>query len=87
LEVLTAGRRKIHFDLSGAHDVITIAKLAHSLPPASCWLKHKQISKDMMNSFHESVPQCLNWKFSESLTELDSDRICMAEHRGFPSPG
>jgi hypothetical protein len=53
LEVLTAGRRKVHFDLGGAHDVITIAKLAHSLPPSSCWLKHKQSSKDMMNSFHD----------------------------------
>jgi hypothetical protein len=53
LEVLTAGRRKIHFDLGGAHDVITIAQLAHSPPTSSCWLKHKQSSKGMMNSFHE----------------------------------
>jgi hypothetical protein len=53
LEVLTAGRRKIHFDLGGAHDVITIAQLAHSPPPSSCWLKHKQSRKGMMNSFHE----------------------------------
>jgi hypothetical protein len=52
LEVLTAGRRKIHFDLGGAHDVITIAKL-HPPAPSSCWLKHKQSSKDMMNSIHE----------------------------------
>jgi hypothetical protein len=53
LEVLTAGRRKVRFDLGGAHDVITIAKLARSPPPSSCWLKHKQTSKDIMNSFHE----------------------------------